>query len=117
MNTATDTTELQHPDARLIRLGGTLKAAWAAMDALPQYSDDVEAAFDRYSAIVKQIEAVTPHTLEGFGVKALAIQWCHCGGPVDLSTGPAHENPTTDIRLAHSIIADLAAITSGTISN
>ncbi len=107
-------------DERLLRLGSQLEAAWAEQSRLdrhflsgeakapekdPAGDAAADAAYNRTSRIVNRIEAAQARTIAGLRVKARAIAWCHHGErPVDLM-----ERPTTDVRLAQSIIADLLA--------
>jgi hypothetical protein len=100
-------------DAELLRLGAELDQAWAREKALidsEAWGDAYEAAFNACSAIAGQIEKQQAHTLDGFRVKARAVMWCQQWGEVDPFS--LSEHPTTDIRLAESIILDLVGVAS-----
>jgi hypothetical protein len=44
------------------------------------------------------------NTLEGMQAKAIAVAYCRCGEEGELEL---HDQQTTDVRLAQSILADL----------
>jgi hypothetical protein len=90
-------------ELKLIELGAQLDRTWAEQRRL-EGSDDFENARDRVSRIVDEIEALPAYTMGGLRVKARAIWWCH-SGEASISFGELH--PTTDLRLAQSIVVDL----------
>jgi hypothetical protein len=94
-------TPIQNDDRALIQLGEKLEQAWSH-----QLRRDNEAAYVRVAEIVRKIASTPARSLEGMRIKARAIAWCHAGeAPIFLT-----ENPTTDVRIAESIVADLLAI-------
>jgi hypothetical protein len=98
------------PDAELLDLGARLEAAWTD-ERLAHEGPDAELSDDAYhrsAAVARRILAVRAYTLDGLRVKARAVAWCHDGDPVDLGLG---EHRTTDLRLTHSILADLGIAT------
>ena len=99
-------------DAELLRLGTELESAWTRERALidsKTWGDTYEAAFNASSAIVDQIEQQRAHTLEGVRVKVRAVMWCHQGEEDDAEPFRlSHYQRTTDVRLAESIVLDLA---------
>lgn len=101
------------PDAELLRLGDELLEAWGREgdDGLDEAA--FSAAFARTGAIVDRICALSPVTLDGLIVKAIAVSWCHSGDTVtgDTVTGESFdEHPSTDMHLCASIVRDLLAI-------
>jgi len=93
-------------DNRLITLGDELEKARAQEKTISRDEtapdSKVERAYARVANIVRKIEAEPAQSLEGMRVKARAIAWCHGDEPIALK-----DEPTTDVRLAQSIIADL----------
>src|SRR5262245_48661073 len=94
-------------DSDLLVLGNALDETDRRFLALCGYAagrgGDVDAAWAAVAAVVDKIEAIPAHTLEGLRGKARAISWCHSGErPIEFQ-----DDPTTDIRLAQSIVADL----------
>jgi hypothetical protein len=85
----------QHPDAELIDLGRQFEEVAAALDG-----DNAEAELDRLAVIEPTIVAMPATTLEGIRVKARAACWALSG---DLNPN----GPTTDVRMALSIVRDL----------
>ena len=83
-----------------------MEAAWAKERVgLKSWSDaEYSAAVDKSSAIVDRIVEEPARTLDGLRIKARALAWCHSGEVESLGID---ENPTTDIRVADSIIRDL----------
>jgi hypothetical protein len=65
----------------------------------------------RTSAIVEAIAATRATSLADFRVKARALLWCYSGDYKELTEElfdePTYGGATTDVRLIHSIIADL----------
>lgn len=53
--------------------------------------------------VVDEIEAFHATTVEGFRLKARAIQWCQADEEVDLRC----DQDTTNLRLANSLVRDL----------
>ncbi len=104
-------TDIQSPDAGLLSLGNRLRKAWLAYTALGTLADGKaqDEAYATCKDIVEAIEAEPAYTLQGFAVKALAIQWCHMGEdcPIDLTQG--EPQPCTDMRLANDILRGLLA--------
>lgn len=104
----------ERADVRLLQLGKQLETAWAHQRQLEHDASEAELAefdkaFNRVSRIAKKIEALPAHSLAGLKVKARAIRWCHSGEKrIELA-----RQPTTDIRLAQSIIRDLLAPAAG----
>lgn len=94
-----------HPDAALLDLGRQLTEAWreerALTDESPEAEHEIDAAYEKCSAIVKKIEPLSASSIEGLRVKSLAILWCH-DGDTDL-----WDCYSTDMRLAKSIVRDL----------
>ena len=91
-----------------------LDAQWARELALicddGDCRDGYEAANDAASAVVRQIEQLQAHTLEGLRVKARAVMWCHQWGrhdPFSLA-----EQRSTDVRLAEAIVRDLVGVST-----
>ena len=101
-------------DATLLRLGDELDRAWAHEKALidsKTWGDTYEAAYNVTSRVVDQIEKQQAKTLEGVQVKVRAVMWCHQGEKEDAeSFRLSHYQRTTDVRLAESIVLDLAAL-------
>ena len=109
------------PDAMLVRLGRELEEAWtherevfstafAAGRGLSADEQDalIDAACDKTSAIVGQIERTPARALKGLQVKARAIQWAYSGqSGRDTKIEPEEFGETTDMRLAASIVNDL----------
>src|SRR4051812_31035602 len=97
-------------DAELLHLGAELERAWThekAADAL------WEPAYRAACGIFTQIEQSPATTLDGLRVKALAAHWCVNGDeftPDIFQVVPHGSGPTTDIRLAASVLRDLLAI-------
>lgn len=90
-------------DSVLLALGGHLQKAWTEQRRLEGTGIEFEAAWNEVSAVVGRIETLPARTLDGLAIKALAVSWCHSGEwPIELK-----DDPTTDIRLAQSIITDL----------
>jgi len=93
-------------DVELRRLAQEVKVAWEVERQLSAPDGDgyaFEAAYDVCQSIVKRIQAIQAHTMEGFKAKALAVSWCHSGDEIDF------EKETTDLQLAANIINDLLA--------
>lgn len=67
--------------------------------------EHINAACRRTSDVVDRIETIHATTLEGLCLKALAVSWCYSSGPIEFD-----DNPTTDLRLAQSIIRDILAM-------
>jgi len=99
-----------HPDAQLIRLGAEFEKAWEREKVAVLADDDeaVNQACDRTGLIVGQIECRAASTFEGLWVKARAVSWCHNEEP--LGPDSLTEEPTTDIRLAGTILRDILAM-------
>ena len=99
-------------DAELIRLGAELDHAWARELALicddGDCRDGYEAANDAATGVVRQIEQLQAHTLEGLRVKARAVMWCWQWEKFE--TFSLGEHQTTDIRLSEAIIRDLVGV-------
>lgn len=103
-----------HPDADLLNLGEALDASSARLKALHDLITEenehlmvevIEICLDYAQPIVERIEKLRAHTLDGLRVKAKAIKWCHGGEEIQL----APDMPTTDARIAESILRDLLA--------
>jgi hypothetical protein len=90
------------PDARLIALGREFDEITAQWDyAVESGSLFAEETFERFGRIDREIAAAEAKTTEGLLVKARAACWATLG---DLN--PLDE-PTTDRRMALSIVRDL----------
>jgi hypothetical protein len=107
--------ENQQADLELLALGAEFEKSLIDTDrlfALVERGADRDAKCDeahsQTSSLARQIEAVPATTLAGLQVKARAVFWTHCGEPVDQNF--FDEDPTTDLRLAASIIRDLLAL-------
>jgi hypothetical protein len=92
-----------HPDAKLLRLGQEMEAAWAGERATRarmkgQDSDEAdeitEAAMEAVSEVVGRIEGLQATTLEGLQVKARTLLWCYEARP-KRSTLPKIRTPPT----------------------
>lgn len=112
-----------HPDAELLRLGKRLDELWAVERlageahrvAKDWATDDAFMEAVRLSGeVVDEIEDLTATTLEGLQVKVRACSWCLAGASFDDHTfgdkSILNPGPTTDVRLASSILRDLAAM-------
>ncbi len=101
-------------DATLLRLGDELDRARAREKALidsKTSGDTYEAAYNATSCVVDQIEKQQARTLEGVQVKVRAVMWCHQGEPAAaVPFRLSHYQRTTDVRLAESIVLDLAGM-------
>jgi len=99
-------------DAELLHLGAELDQAWAREKALidsKTWGDTYEAAYNATGCVVDQIEKQRAQTLEGVQVKVRAVMWCHQGEEDDAEPFRlSHYQRTTDVRLAESIVVDLA---------
>ncbi len=103
---------LASDDRTLVTLGEKLLSAMRIeheadaadrLDNNPISDLAVERAYQACSAIVDEIEGLHASTLEGLGVKALAISWCHNSEtPIEFT-----DSQMTDVRLAQSIVMDL----------
>jgi hypothetical protein len=99
---ATIETETPPSDAHLVALGCEFDKVTAQIDdAIDQGSDINEEAFNELSRIDAEIVALPAKTVEGLRVKARAACWALLG---DLDPG---NEPTTDKRMALSIVRDL----------
>jgi hypothetical protein len=103
-----------HPDAGLLRLGAAMERAfarerevWATYGTVDDGAFEAasQAAADVTAEIVDRIERMPARTLDGLRVKAAAIAWCYADEPFE-----PDRDATTDVRLAHSIVADLRAM-------
>lgn len=96
-------------DSHLIKLGRQFEQAWSQERQVSRDTTASENAVSKAVAavrrIVRRIETTPAKSLAGLRVKARAVAWCH-GGRRNVSL---REKPTTDVRLAQSIIADLLA--------
>jgi len=106
--TAAMSADERNPDAGLLLLGEQLDRLWAEENRLyaileasrTDHDGDLwDAANDRTSAVVDQIEALPASTFAGLQVKARAVSWCYCGDPIYLD-----DQRTTDIRLTEQIL-------------
>lgn len=70
--------------------------------------DGYEAANDASSTVVRQIEQLPAHTLEGLRVKARAVMWRWQWEKFE--TLSLTEQQSTDIRLAQAIVRDLVGV-------
>jgi len=93
-----------------MQLGTEFESAWSderKLNRNPRATDAAhEKSYARVSRIVRLIERTPAHTLAGLRVKARAVAWCHAG----VDTISLARNPTTDVRLAQSIVRDLIAL-------
>jgi hypothetical protein len=97
-------------DAELISLGRQFQAAWAVEQAGFSREVDDETA----NALVKPctdlahcIERIPARTVDGLLVKAMAVNWCHCGEFDEFGQ-------TTDEPLAAGITKDLLVLAART---
>ena len=98
-------------DAELLHLGAELDQAWAREKALidsKTWGDTYEAAYNATGCVVGQIEKQRAQTLEGVQVKVRAVMWCHQGEEDAEPFRLSHYQRTTDVRIAESIVLDLA---------
>ena len=115
--------EAPNPDAELLRLGASFRAArpaeLAAWDLAEGEFDDhgpftrlASAASDEVAVIVDQVAALPARTLAGLLVKMVALDWLSCGDPVsaDIFNHPLKGPPADDDLLILSILGDLEAL-------
>lgn len=102
-----------NPDADLIELDEMLSIAQANCDETFERNGrdeatagESDAAYRLASLVVDKIEGTPAKTLQGLRVKAKAVMWCH-GKPWDRNKVQLTDDPTTDMRLAQSIVHDL----------
>ena len=115
--------EASNPDAELLRLGASFRAARPAELAAWEHADgendddgpltkQASALSSEIAAVVDRIARLRATTLPGLLVKMLALDWLACGDPVtpDLFWHPFKGPPAEDEMLILSIMSDLEAL-------
>jgi hypothetical protein len=120
-NIPTWPTPTPHLDAQLLRLNAQPTDAWAQENhawavAEGEIDDDgpltirASEAGDVSEAIITRIENMPALTLDGLLVKLRAASWCRSGHAFSIWDLDQSQNPSRDIRLLASVIADLSSM-------
>jgi hypothetical protein len=105
------------PDAVLLRLGREFEAAvaaematWAVAEhyTAEEQENQADAVHAPIAALMDEIISLRATTLAGMKVKARAVSYCWSGKPVTAEELTDHGDPTTDVQLIASLMADLA---------
>lgn len=100
----------QHVDRRIQELTAARKLFDQLLNRPEVHALDsqAEAAAKITGDIVKRIEQAQASTIAGLRVKAMALAWCYAGDDAELDEFPGVGS--TDLRLARSILRDLAVL-------
>lgn len=96
-----------HPDAELLALGEELERRWMAERLRDQdgvTDAELEAVVEHTGEIAHRIHAITPHTLDGFRVRARAVAWHGHAFDERFSFSVGSEDPSTDTGQAARLV-------------